>query len=97
MPHSYLCFRVLDHSTFRKDNILGQATFGLQRILRDNSGKLENLELTLDLNSEKYGLFIPVSSGKLIVILDGLNINLQSELSTHPSLPSEYLGFKNKL
>lgn len=86
-PHSQLRFRVLDHSTFRKDAVIGQKSINLYDILQYYNGKLENLELTLELISEKSISFVPVSVGKLIIFFSDLTVNLQSVLPPHFSRP----------
>nr|CAD7399900.1 unnamed protein product [Timema poppensis] len=48
-PHSHLHFKLLDHSTFRKDGQVGEKRLSLYEILTYYDGKCENLELTLDL------------------------------------------------
>lgn len=88
-PHSRLRFRILDHSTFRKDAVIGQKSIGLYDILQYYNGKLENLELTLELIPERSLSFVPISVGKLIVFFNDLNVNLQSVLPPHFSSPGE--------
>ncbi|KAK7576036.1 hypothetical protein V9T40_012322 [Parthenolecanium corni] len=92
-PSSYLRFRVLDHSSFRKDTVVGHIKIGLQTLLHYYNGKLENLELTLELHPEKnYPSFVPITVGKLIVCLNGLNLNSQTDLPAHYFRPRS-LGF----
>lgn len=91
-PSSFLRFRVLDHSTFRKDTVVGHIKIGLQTLLQYYHGKLENLELTLELHPEKNYSFIPIAVGKLIVCLNGLNLNSQTDLSAHFFRPSKFLS-----
>ncbi|XP_052865035.1 E3 ubiquitin-protein ligase Su(dx) [Anopheles cruzii] len=86
---SILHFRVLDHSSFRKDSLLGQQTVDLASILRHYNGVLELLELNMDLlidgsASSKTGsssshseLRQPVKAGELVVVLDGLKIDMR--------------------
>lgn len=89
-PSSYLRFRVLDHSSFRKDTVVGHIKIGLQTLLHYYNGKLENLELTLELHPEKnYPSFVPITVGKLIVCLNGLNLNSQTDLPAHYFRPSK--------
>ncbi|XP_058061832.1 E3 ubiquitin-protein ligase Su(dx) [Anopheles bellator] len=88
-PGSILHFRVLDHSSFRKDSLLGQQTVDLASILRHYNGVLELLELNMDLlidgsASSKTGsssshseLRQPVKAGELVVVLDGLKIDMR--------------------
>uniref|UniRef100_A0A2M4BBW2 HECT-type E3 ubiquitin transferase n=1 Tax=Anopheles marajoara TaxID=58244 RepID=A0A2M4BBW2_9DIPT len=102
--NAVLHFRVLDHSSFRKDSLLGQQTVELASILRHYNGVLELLELNMDLlidgggsskssntttggsssssssnNITAHGeLRQPVKAGELVVVLDGLKIDMRS-------------------
>lgn len=77
-PHSHLHFRLLDHSTFRKDALVGEKRLSLYEILTHYNGKCENLELTLDLMSESKHDTQPVKVGELITLLNGLKIEMNS-------------------
>ncbi|KAJ9590572.1 hypothetical protein L9F63_016392, partial [Diploptera punctata] len=77
-PHSHLHFRLLDHSTFRKDALVGEKRLSLYEVLSHYSGKCENLELTLDLMSESKHDTQPVKVGELITLLNGLKIEMSS-------------------
>uniref|UniRef100_A0A182NF92 HECT-type E3 ubiquitin transferase n=1 Tax=Anopheles dirus TaxID=7168 RepID=A0A182NF92_9DIPT len=83
-PGSVLHFRVLDHSSFRKDSLLGQQTVELAGILRHYNGVLELLELNMDLLIDGTGSSKtteprqPVKAGELVVVLDGLKIDMRS-------------------
>lgn len=77
-PHSHLHFRLLDHSTFRKDAVLGETRLSLYEVLTHYNGKCENLELTLDLMSESKHDTQPVKVGELITFLNGLKIEMNS-------------------
>uniref|UniRef100_A0A182PDF9 HECT-type E3 ubiquitin transferase n=1 Tax=Anopheles epiroticus TaxID=199890 RepID=A0A182PDF9_9DIPT len=82
-PGSVLHFRVLDHSSFRKDSVLGQQTVELAGILRHYNGVLELLELNMDLLIDGIGSSKtseprqPVKAGELVVVLDGLKIDMR--------------------
>lgn len=78
MPHSQLHFRVLDHSTFRKDTPIGDKKIGLGQILSHYNGKIENLELTLDLMDVKDQ---SAKVGELVMLLDGLRIDTTSSVN----------------
>ncbi|XP_058121467.1 E3 ubiquitin-protein ligase Su(dx) [Anopheles ziemanni] len=85
-PGSLLQFRVLDHSSFRKDSLLGQQTVELAGILRHYNGVLELLELSMDLLVDPSGSSKtneprqPVKAGELVVVLDGLKIDMRNVL-----------------
>ncbi|XP_061707883.1 E3 ubiquitin-protein ligase Su(dx) [Cydia pomonella] len=78
---SQLLFRLADHHSFRKDNIIGEKRISLLKVLLSFNGKLENVELSMDLmktvssqentansNSE-------VKAADLVIHLDGLKID----------------------
>ncbi|XP_063617791.1 E3 ubiquitin-protein ligase Su(dx) [Cydia splendana] len=78
---SQLLFRLADHHSFRKDNIIGEKRISLLKVLLTFNGKLENVELSMDLmktvssqentansNSE-------VKAADLVIHLDGLKID----------------------
>ncbi|GBP64112.1 E3 ubiquitin-protein ligase Su(dx) [Eumeta japonica] len=46
-PQSQLLFRLVDHHSFRKDNIIGERKLNILKILLCFNGKCENVELTL--------------------------------------------------
>ncbi|XP_008557828.1 E3 ubiquitin-protein ligase Su(dx) [Microplitis demolitor] len=75
-PYSQLHFRLLDHSTFRKDTIIGEKRISLFQILSHYSGKLENLELTLDLINESKHDSQLAKVGELVTLFDGLKIDM---------------------
>ncbi|XP_012255034.2 E3 ubiquitin-protein ligase Su(dx) [Athalia rosae] len=77
-PYSQLHFKLLDHSTFRKDALIGEKRINLFQVLSYYSGKLDNVELTLDLMSEnKHDVYSPPSKvGELVTLFDGLKIDM---------------------
>ncbi|XP_054281967.1 E3 ubiquitin-protein ligase Su(dx)-like [Macrosteles quadrilineatus] len=77
-PYSFLHFRLLDHSTFRRDAIVGEKRLSLYDVLAHYNGRCEHLEVTLDLMSEAKNDQTPVKVGDLIVLLDGLKIDMTS-------------------
>jgi atrophin-1 interacting protein 5 (WW domain-containing E3 ubiquitin protein ligase 1) len=77
-PHSQLHFRLLDHSSFRKDALVGEKRLSLFDVLTHYNGKCENLEITLDLLSESKHDTQPVKVGELITLLNGLKIEMSS-------------------
>lgn len=73
-PVSEIVFRVLDRSSFLKDSLLGERNVQLGQILEHYNGRLENLELNMDL----LGALKPdgrSKSGELVVVLNGLKID----------------------
>ncbi|XP_055639168.1 E3 ubiquitin-protein ligase Su(dx) [Toxorhynchites rutilus septentrionalis] len=83
-PGSVLHFRVLDHSSFRKDSLLGQQTVYLANILEHYNGVLENLELSMDLLVDGAGSSKtneprqPFKTGELVTVLNGLKVDMRA-------------------
>lgn len=77
-PYSHLHFKLLDHSTFRRDALIGEKRINLFQVLSYYNGKLDNVELTLDLLSEnKHDSYGPPSKvGDLVTLFDGLKIDM---------------------
>ncbi|XP_076281171.1 suppressor of deltex [Lasioglossum baleicum] len=86
-PYSQLHFRLLDHSTFRKDTLIGEKKINLSEVLSHYNGKLENMEVTFDLMSENKHDSQLCKVGELITVFDGLRINMPnvSSLSINES------------
>ncbi|CAG4968025.1 unnamed protein product [Colias eurytheme] len=79
-PLSKIVFRLADHHSFRKDNILGEKRINFLKVLLYFNGKIENVEMTLDLmktvsqdNSSNSNT--EVKSAELVLLLDGLRID----------------------
>ncbi|KAK2578358.1 hypothetical protein KPH14_002630 [Odynerus spinipes] len=82
-PYSQLHFHLLDHSTFRKDILLGEKRISLFQVLSHYNGKLENLELTFDLmNHSKYD-YLSTKLGELVTVFDGLRIDMSNITPVH--------------
>ncbi|EDV31343.1 uncharacterized protein Dana_GF14597 [Drosophila ananassae] len=76
-PNSTLHFKVLDHSSFRKDAMLGEKVIYLAPILRYFNGRCEFLELTMDLFvTSKSDNRQQTKSGELVAILNGLKLDM---------------------
>ncbi|XP_020278502.1 E3 ubiquitin-protein ligase Su(dx)-like [Pseudomyrmex gracilis] len=86
-PYSNLHFRILDHSTFRKDTLIGEKRLSLFQVLSHYNGKLENLELTFDLMSESKHDSQLCKVGELITIFDGLKIDAANETTSNVGDP----------
>ena len=80
--NSILNFRVLDHSSFRKDSLLGQQVVHLHEVLEHYNGNLENLELNMDIliDSSKSSTEPRQQNknGELVVVLSGLKLDLRN-------------------
>lgn len=77
-PNSILQFRCYDHSSFRKDSLIGEQTVFLSQILQHYNGRCENLELNMDLLYESKSENRQMKNGELVSVLNGLNIDLTS-------------------
>jgi NEDD4-like E3 ubiquitin-protein ligase WWP1 len=78
-PTSVLQFRVYDHSSFRKDSLIGEQTVHLVQILQHYNGKCENLELAMDLLYESKSEGRQIKNGELVAVLNGLKIDMTSQ------------------
>ncbi|XP_029464145.1 LOW QUALITY PROTEIN: NEDD4-like E3 ubiquitin-protein ligase WWP2 [Rhinatrema bivittatum] len=74
-PHSQLDVKVWSCHTLRNE-LLGSASLSLTDVLQNNAGKMENIQLSLNLETEHKGNV--VSGGELTVFLDGLTVGLGS-------------------
>lgn len=84
---SKLLFSAYDHNSFRKDSVIGEKKLDLSQLLSHYNGRCENLELTLDLMCENKPTDSPPKTGELIVVFDGLNV----ELSNHNRPSSSFM------
>ncbi|KAH8298071.1 hypothetical protein KR018_006089 [Drosophila ironensis] len=75
-PNSTLHFKVLDHSSFRKDAMLGERIINLAHILQHYNGRCEFLELTIDLFVTSKSDNRQTKSGELVAILNGLKLDM---------------------
>lgn len=86
-PYSLLHFRLLDHSSFRKDALIGEKRINLYDILEPYSGKLESLELTVDLLAGSKHDYCQAKVGDLITVFDRLKIDMSNVAPpSHPRL-----------
>uniref|UniRef100_A0A336KI16 E3 ubiquitin-protein ligase n=1 Tax=Culicoides sonorensis TaxID=179676 RepID=A0A336KI16_CULSO len=75
--HSVLHFKVLDHSSFRKDSVIGEQTVHLSQLLQQYNGKLDALELSMELYYEsKSDVRARTKAGEMVVVLNGLRIDM---------------------
>lgn len=67
----------MDHSSFRKDSVLGEQTVHLSQLLHQYNGKLDNLELNMELYYEsKSDVRGRNKTGEMVVVLNGLRIEM---------------------
>lgn len=72
---SHLDLKVWSCHTLRNE-LLGTASVNLSNVLKNNGGKMENTQLTLNLQTENKGSV--VSGGELTIFLDGPTVDLGS-------------------
>ncbi|EMP33359.1 NEDD4-like E3 ubiquitin-protein ligase WWP2 [Chelonia mydas] len=72
---SHLDLKVWSCHTLRNE-LLGTASISLCNVLKKNGGKMENMQLTLNLQTENKGSV--VSGGELTIFLDGPTVDLGS-------------------
>ncbi|XP_061389839.1 E3 ubiquitin-protein ligase Su(dx) [Musca vetustissima] len=77
-PHSVLHFKVLDHSSFRKDAMLGERSISLAHILQHYNGRCEFLEVSMDLLVTSKSDNRQTKSGELVAILNGLKLDMSN-------------------
>uniref|UniRef100_G1R0Q4 E3 ubiquitin-protein ligase n=1 Tax=Nomascus leucogenys TaxID=61853 RepID=G1R0Q4_NOMLE len=70
---SHLDLKVWSCHTLRNE-LLGTASVNLSNVLKNNGGKMENTQLTLNLQTENKGSV--VSGGELTIFLDGPTVDL---------------------
>lgn len=78
-PRSEIVFKVLDHSSFLKDALLGERIVPLAQVLHAYRGRCDNVELNMDLVAPggKYGADSGRSKGgELVVVLDGMRVDV---------------------
>lgn len=85
-PQSKLNFAVKCHNNFRKDTTIGEKKLDLISLLLQFNGKCDNLDVTLDLMSEK-GSDSPVKVGELVCTFRGLNVDMSNYVRTNGSTP----------
>ncbi|KAJ0059803.1 hypothetical protein NL108_013116, partial [Boleophthalmus pectinirostris] len=78
-PHSQLDFKVWSHNTLKADALLGRASLDLMHTLEQHDRKLDNVKEVLKLSVEQKGAV--VQTGELTVILDGLVLSEQNQLT----------------
>ena len=98
-PYSKILFRLYDHSSFKKDTLVGEYTLNLYNVLKTRDGKCQNATISLDMTSESKhsgGLLNGYSSspsssqkvGELVVVLDGLTVDMNAVPAASPPVVS---------
>jgi len=88
--HSKIVFRMYNHSTFKKDSLIGSTSLDLFSVLKQNNGKCDNYELAMDLKARDKNDTSAnagadntggVSVGVLVVKLHGITVDMEMLLS----------------
>ena len=88
-PYSKILFRLYDHSAFKKDSLLGEHTLNLFNVLKQREGKCQKSQISLDMTAEhKNGFSQSHKVGELVVVLDGLNIDMKAVPAATPPVVS---------
>uniref|UniRef100_A0A0K8U0N9 HECT-type E3 ubiquitin transferase n=1 Tax=Bactrocera latifrons TaxID=174628 RepID=A0A0K8U0N9_BACLA len=74
--NSVLHIKVLDHSSFRKDTLLGERIINLAHVLQQLNGRFEYLELTMDLLATSKSDNRQTKIGELVAVLNGLKLEM---------------------
>lgn len=85
-PHSKINFAVKCHNSFRKDSIIGEKKVDLILLLYHFNGKCDNLDVTLDLMSEKQP-DSHVKVGELVCTFRGFNVDMSNYMRSNGSMP----------
>lgn len=98
-PLSQILFRLADHHSFRKDNIIGEKRISLTKILLSFNGKCENVELTIDLmknvtQESTSNATTETKAADLVILLDGLRID-PAVLNQSQEVTSEASSYRN--
>ena len=89
-PYSKILFRLYDHSTFKKDALLGEHTLNLFNVLKTRDGKCQNSTMSLEMQVSSSNNEAKVNNGhnskigELVIVLDGLSIDMKAVASTSP-------------
>lgn len=75
-PHSKINFVVFDRNNFRKDTPVGEKKVELFTLLQHYNGRLDNMEMTLDLMNENKQSESPAKVGELICLFHSLNVDM---------------------
>lgn len=85
-PQSKINFAVKCHNSIRKDTTIGEKKVDLIHLLYHFNGKFDDLDITLDLMSEKQ-TGSPVKVGELVCSFRGLNVDMSNYVRINSSTP----------
>ncbi|CAH1779730.1 unnamed protein product [Owenia fusiformis] len=74
-PYSKLDFKVLNHFSMKSDQLLGQVSLDLHKLLTLNNGKFNHLQHKLEMKADDKGSL--KRSGEIMIMLDGMNVNME--------------------
>ncbi|KAG1702350.1 E3 ubiquitin-protein ligase Su(dx) [Nymphon striatum] len=92
-PYSKLHFRLYNHSSLKKDVLIGEHILDLYDLLEKHSGKFENVAVPLELSNEnKTGVGPRTAVGELLTIMNGLELEMSHFPPRNPALKNRTNG-----
>ena len=76
---------MLDYSSFRKDPLVGERSINIAHVLQHYNGRLEFLELSMDLLANSKSENRQTKSGELVAVLNGLKLDMSKLVITNGS------------
>ena len=92
-PFSKILYRLFDHSSFKKDAVLGEHTMDLYTVLKKHQGKLQSTTVSAVLyqtvaqksgSASAAGGTTAIKIGELVLVLSGVIVDLSAVPSTVP-------------
>ena len=95
-PFSKILYRLFDHSSFKKDAVLGEHTMDLYTVLKKHQGKLQSTTVSADLfqtvvqkgsasgSASAAGGTTAIKIGELVLVLSGVMVDLSAIPSAVP-------------
>ncbi len=81
-PYSKILLRLFDHSSFKKDALLGEHTLDLFTVLKKHDGRLNNVKMSVDVKNASKTSTDPASIGELVLVLDGFSVDDVASLAS---------------
>ena len=102
-PYSKILYRLFDHSSFKKDAVLGEHTMDLYTVLKKHQGKLQSTTVSADLyqtvmqkgsasGSASSAGTTAIKIGELVLVLSGVVVDLNAMPSAVPGALAPMTG-----
>ena len=98
-PFSKILYRLFDHSSFKKDAVLGEHTMDLYTVLKKHQGKLQSTTVSADLyqtvvqkGSTSSAGTTAIKIGELVLVLSGVIVDLNAIPSAVPGAIAPMTG-----